>query len=538
MTFTYQQIIDRMIGCNAITPSGQINKQIKAILRSHPTLYDAILMATMFLPPDTSIRARIYAIRADIHSPPVCETCGKVMKFNEQTGKFNSFCPKIKGSSCVSASDRVRFQQERTMIDRYGVPNPSKSRELCEKRMNTVVDRYGGTSPMASSDVRSKQRATLMAKYGVDTISDIPGVSDARKATNLDRFGATTFAGGQVPQSAINALADKQYCEDNIRDFTIDEIAQMLQVSSHTVRKYLAVHGIDATLVNRNCSSPERELMRFLEMCDIKYEYNNRTVIYPKQVDFLIPSHKLAIEYDGIYYHSELNGRHRTYHRDKMIACNNAGYRLIHIFSSEWHSIRHIVLSRLKNALGLTDTLYARKCTIRTLSIPEAQVFFNTTHIQGFASGAIYLGLEKDGVVVAAMSFCRSRFNKQYEWELLRYSSALNVRVVGGASKLFKHFIRTYDPSSVISYCDLRWGTGKLYQALGFTEAKVSPPNYFYFKSADNTNTLLSRQVFQKHKLPSKLDVFNPDLTEWENMQANGYDRIWDCGNGVWVWTK
>ena len=27
------------------------------------------------------------------------------------------------------------------------------------------------------------------------------------------------------------------------------------------------------------------------------------------------------------------------------------------------------------------------------------------------------------------------------------------------------------------------------------------------------------------------LDQFDSNLTEWENMQLNNYDRIWDCGN-------
>lgn len=538
MTISHQQLIHRMIEHNVITKSGQLNKQIKTILRLHPDLYDAILMATLFLPSDTSTRARIHAIRSNMSSTPTCETCGKGTTFNERTGKFNSFCPNVKGSTCVSASDRVRKQQESTTLERYGVTNPSKSRDVCSKRLSTMQERYGGTSPMASDDVKNKQKATLKARHGVTNASNVPGATDARKATNLAKYGATSFIGSKVPDAAIASLSNRQYCEDNIRDFTIDEIAQILRVSSHTVRKYLHLHSIDTNIASRSGTSPERDIMRFFESVGIAYEYNNRTLIPHGQLDFVIPSHKLAVEYVDIYTHSELAGNRRMYHRDKTISCNHAGYRLIQVLSSEWYSIRPVVLSRLKNALGLTDVVYGRSCSIKQLSTPEAQVFFTDTHIQGFAAGTVYFGLEHDGKLVAAMSFCKSRFNNQYEWELLRYSSAVGVRVVGGASKLFTHFMRAHLPASVISYCDLRWGTGNLYRALGFNEIKVSPPNYFYFRRTDGTHQLMSRQVFQKHKLRARLESFDEACTEWQNMQNNGFDKIWDCGNGVWAWVK
>jgi len=58
-----------------------------------------------------------------------------------------------------------------------------------------------------------------------------------------------------------------------------------------------------------------------------------------------------------------------------------------------------------------------------------------------------------------------------------------------------------------------------------------SKPGYCY---TDYKNRF-SRMKFQKHKLSNILEYFDPKLTEWENMQLNGYDRIWDCGNYVYV---
>jgi hypothetical protein len=213
----------------------------------------------------------------------------------------------------------------------------------------------------------------------------------------------------------------------------------------------------------------------------------------------------------------------------------NRGIRLIHIWDNEWNQKQDIVKSRISSFLGINTRIFARKCSIITLSSKEYATFFNTNHIQGSVSASICYGLIYNDEIVAAISFGRSRFDKKIEYELIRYSNKLNTNVVGGASKLFQHFIRQHSPNSIISYSDRRWNTGNLYQQLGFTYAHSTNPNYFYFKK-NNSTKLFSRQTFQKHKLRDKLESFDPLSTEWQNMVNNGYDRIWDCGNSVWYW--
>ena len=131
------------------------------------------------------------------------------------------------------------------------------------------------------------------------------------------------------------------------------------------------------------------------------------------------------------------------------------------------------------------------------------------------------------------MTFGKSRYNKKYEYEIIRLATLINNVVIGGCSKLFKHFINKYKPSSVISYSDRRWfGEATVYKTLGFTLLRTASPNYFYTK---DYILLESRVKYQKHKLKKFLN-FSNDLTEFENMKNNGYDMIWDCGNDVWVW--
>ena len=129
------------------------------------------------------------------------------------------------------------------------------------------------------------------------------------------------------------------------------------------------------------------------------------------------------------------------------------------------------------------------------------------------------------------MTFCKSRFNKNFEWELSRYSSSKHV--IGGASKLLKYFERIYKPKSLITYADRRFSQGNLYFKLGFTFDHFSSPNYFY---SNKNLKIYSRIQCQKHKLKDILkDKFNENLSEFENMYLNGYNKIYDCGNYVFI---
>jgi len=252
-----------------------------------------------------------------------------------------------------------------------------------------------------------------------------------------------------------------------------------------------------------------------------------------KEIDIIIPEHSLAIEYDGLYWHSESKGKTNKYHLNKTIEAKELGYTLVHIFESEWLNKKDIVMSRLGNMLGTSSRIYARKCSIVGITSKESKNFLDSNHIQGSVNCSVSLGLQYEGTLVALMTFSKARFTKT-EWELVRYCNILNNSVVGGASRLFKHFLKTYNPESIVSYSDKRWNSGNLYNILKFEHSHDSKPNYWYFKG----KKLESRISYQKHKLKDKLSIFDKDKTEYENMLLNGYDRIFDCGNRVYIWKK
>ena len=499
---------------NIITPAGQINKQAARMLSKHPLLYDAVHTNTLWLGDDATIRTRIYVVMHNITSQPVCKTCGMATAFNPQKNRFNNFCPNTAAGSCAKNNTQLEQQRKQTMFDRYGVDVPLKN-----------------------PDIKLKAQQTMFDRYGVTAAAHIPAVMEQRVATNLARYGHRTYAESTVNVTATQVLADEDWLIERLKDFTITEIADELQTSTHTIRKYISMYNISVGDYTIQTSAPHRDICKLLDAHNIQYVTNDKKIISPKEVDIYIPDHNIAIEYDGIFYHSEISGRNKRYHSDKTVSCNNIGVQLLHVWSNEWLTKNDIVKSRISNAIGASSTLYARKCKVIQLDTNQQRAFFDSTHIQGYAPSTVCYGLMFDNEIVAAMSFIRSRFTNKYEWELLRFSAKLYHHVTGGASKLFKHFMMLHNPKTVVSYCDYRWGQGGLYTKLGFVHSHDSSPNYFYFKRNADTNKLWSRVVFQKHKLEKALDVFDPTLTEWDNMVNNGYDRIWDCGNGVFVWT-
>jgi len=129
------------------------------------------------------------------------------------------------------------------------------------------------------------------------------------------------------------------------------------------------------------------------------------------------------------------------------------------------------------------------------------------------------------------MTFAKARFTNEHEYELVRFCSKLNTSIQGGANRLLVAFEKDFSPISIVSYANKQWSNGNVYSKLGFTHESDSPPGYYYAKR----NSIISRYKAQKHKLEKLLKVYDATLTEYENMQLNGYHRVWDCGNQVWV---
>jgi hypothetical protein len=275
-------------------------------------------------------------------------------------------------------------------------------------------------------------------------------------------------------------------------------------------------------------SSYEIELNDFIRSLNYDTVTSSRSIISPHQLDLYIPSKNIAIEFDGIYWHSELY-KSDDYHINKTNLCEAKNIRLIHIFEDEWKYKKDVVKSRLKNILGVTDNkIYARNCELSIMANTERDVFLNENHLQGSVKSSINICLTHKGEIVSSMHFNKPRLgvgSSGEHYELSRFCNKIDTSVVGGASKLLKFFYNTYGQIKLISYADRRWSEGSIYDTLGFTQTRINKPNYWYVVN----NKRAHRFNFRKSMLRKEgFDTTNS--TEREIMLSRGIYRIYDCG--------
>jgi len=448
--------------------------------------------ATSFLTKATTMQ-RAWHVIHNTQSLPLC-TCGKKLSWRTQLFKYSTFC----SSTCAYKDGGVQHKKRETNISRYGSP-----------------------SPFGSTNIQHKAANTVRLRYNVNNVSQIPAVIEGKKLKQTRKFSVEEV-------SSFKTLID--------RNLTQQAIGDVVGCAQPTVSKIF--NRLDLHTKRNTMSTMQSDITKFVQelIPDKSIKTDCATVIAPYHVDIFIPEIKIAIEVNGTFWHSQLSGRDNKYHQQKMLMCRNKGIQLIQISDSDWRTKKSIVESRLSYLLSEPKyRFYGRKCEAREISVKEANGFCDSHHLQGSHSASCNYGLYHEGELVVVMTFSRARFSKQYQYEMVRFCVRQNTVVVGAMSKLVKTFVRLNPVKSIGTYADLKWGLGS-YGNAGFKHIHNSTPDYHYFLRNGDTTILFSRNKFQKHKLASQLPNFNPQLTEWENMQAHGYDRIWGCGHALWVW--
>jgi hypothetical protein len=485
-------------------------------------------------------------------------------------------------------NDKIKERVEKTNLERYGYKSHLKSEKIKEKIESTNLEKYGVKRPLESKEIQDKTKNSMVKNHGVphglqsdkirkktfdsylknNNIRDIvlkikqtkqrlygdKQYNNSSKNINtcLKKYGVKNVLETNSPfrkkvgDNKFISSFKKYKHADKINVIDIDTDCKIscseCGLESTVNRNFLVNRGNSGRVMCMNCnpygtsySNPETELEMFLT--NIEYIKKDRTVLDGKEIDILIPSIKLGIEFDGLYWHSDLF-LDKNYHLNKTKLANSKGYQLIHIFEDEWYFKEDVVKSIINNKLGIVDKkIYARNCDVRLVGFKDSVSFLNENHIQGKINSSIKIGLYYENELVSIMTFGKLRKSlgsKHVDghYEMLRFCNKLNHNVVGGASKLFKYFINNYEVDKITSYSDNRYFDGSLYEKLGFTYEGDTSPSYWYTKN-----------VSRYHRFKYRKDVlvkegFDPKKSESQIMKERGFNRIWDCGNKKWVWGK
>ena len=446
-----------------------------------------------------------------------CKNCGEKFSFNKNKDK--EFC----SHEC---SNRYN-----SLIERR-VKNSKKTQQ----------ERYGGVGT-ASAELLQKKRDTQEEKYGDRHYTN----RDKFLETMKERYGEKAFdgSGERLKNFFEQTLTPRLQNEANIEILIDAEEYEGLRKEKYPLKCLRCDFEFESNIRSQplpSCpkcspkSKPEQQLFEFVDgvLDNENAIRHDRSVLDSKELDIWIPSLDVAIEYDGIFWHSELNGnKDKDYHLKKTQKCEEKGVQLIHVFGHEWRQKKHVVKSALRHKLGETENrIYARNCEVQEIETPKKTTFLQRNHLQGAGKSNIKMGLVQGNEIKAVMTFSKPKASHGASEgvELTRYAS--DGSVIGGASRLLTNFIREYSPDKIFTYADRRWSNKgeSMYPKIGFEPAGASKPNYHYFRP-EAPNTLYHRFGFRKSQLEDKLEYFNPEMTEWENMVLNGFDRIWDCGH-------
>jgi transposase-like protein len=415
----------------------------------------------------------------------------------------------------------------RSWLIHYGIPRKS------QKQASAEANKLKSSSPSKTELKEAYSKSSLKEIQSTFKIRQNKTYSLLKEYNLPIRTHSEATSLGKKKQYSEKQFSKELLEEIYERNQPIEKLAFQLSVSVSHLKKLFKSYNIKPEILYRS-----KKEMELFDYCREKYKedewvYCDKSVIAPYELDIVNKTRKIAIEYCGLYWHSENTGKKDSnYHFNKFLMCKKAGYKLITVFEND-------DMNKIKSLLDTlhqkNKRIYARNTEIVEINPYSARRFCEKYHMNGFVGGKYHYGLVHNLNLVMVCSFGVSRFNKKMEYECTRMACASGITVVGGASKLFKHFIKTVKPSSCVTYADLRFGEGDVYKHCGFKFEQYTGANYWYFHK-DNTSVLFSRVKFQKHKLKDKLQFFDENLTEYQNMLANGWDRIWDCGNAKYIW--
>lgn len=263
---------------------------------------------------------------------------------------------------------------------------------------------------------------------------------------------------------------------------------------------------------------------------------NDKSIISPLEIDIYLPEKSLAIEYDGMLWHSEnfeyngmVKGKDSDYHLSKTVRCKQAGVRLLHIFGSDWKNEKDKIQNFIKDVIGVDQRVIdVSTCTMRLISKHDATEFYKTYDIQSSECGTVNYGIFLNDELVVVLSFV-SLENLKNMW-LMMYCNKFGTSLTGNMSMLTDMFIKSYNPKSIVGLADRRFYDGKIYEDMGFAYDGVSDPDYMYWKSHGFAYETILSTTCKTPGFLEQLPVYDPNLSEVENMFANKYYRIFDCG--------
>ncbi len=443
---------------------------------------------------------------------PTCKCgCGTIISYKIYNGELHisdyttNHAPKKKHTS--ETIDKIKINTKLAIQNKFGTDNVFKLKEFQDKSIQTKLLKYGDEK--YNNAQQNKQTQLLNFYKNIDT-----------RLKNEYELLSDQYNG------VSNKYMFKHIKCGHIFEDDIDNGAYpMCRNCYPIINKYSNIHREIVDYINSIYSGT--------------LSINNRYIFKGEiELDIYIPELNTAIEINGLYWHSELNGKSKNYHLYKTTKCYDKNIFLMQIFEDEWLFKQDIIKNKLKILFNkINNKIHARKCIIKEISYSEKSEFLNNYHLQGNDTSFINIGAFYNDNLVSVLTLSKHRLSlgkkthSSQSLELSRFAVISDIIINGIFSKMLKFVINNYEYiNEISSYADIRFvnKNSNVYLKNGFEYISQSKPNYWYMKNYTKRD---HRFKYRKHNLNKILPVFDEKLTEWQNMVNNKYDRIWDCGN-------
>lgn len=426
-------------------------------------------------------------------------------------------------------SEKIKQKIKETCLEKYGVEHHNQREDVKRKIDKSTIKSQGAKRSLQTINGQQKYKNTCLERYGVENTFQSEEKKNKIKTTNIERYGYDV--------ACKNPIVQEKLRKNNRIKYGVDYISQSNEIKEKIVNTNVKKYGVPWYCMTEDCkmaqgggSNVNNHFAKLLDKNNIKYkrEISLDLFAYDFQID------NILLELNPTYTHNSTKGPYfnkhyvepkcKSYHLNKSLTAQKYGFRCIHIF--DWDDINKII-----NLLSSKEIIYARNCEIKNVDKKEANKFLNFYHLQGTCKGQTYCyGLYYDDILVELMTFGKPRYNKNYEWELLRLCSHKNYKVVGGSQRLFKHFLKEVNPNNIISYCDISKFSGDVYETIGMILINQTNPNCIWSKGRLKiTDNLLRQQGFDRlFGTNYGKGTSNKDL-----MFNEGFVEVYDCGQKV-----
>jgi len=460
--------------------------------------------------------------------------------------------------SKTKLTDDSKNKSKETNLEKYGVKNVFQSEEIKQKIEETNIKKYGVKSPIQNEDIKNKIKQTNLERYGVENPLQSNVIRDKTKKTNLEKYGAENpqqnthirdktvkswkqniFSGNNDNYKLINILKGKPFWDKLETGITLKNICKEYDINYQSTtaallrpefkEKYYSVYSFPK-------QQKQKEIFDWLKANGSNVLFNDRTAIAPLELDIYDPKNKVAIEFNGSYWHSEAfldRDIAKNKHATKTRLCQEKGIRLIHVFEHTYLEKEEQFKNFLKSAFGLNkNKIAARKCSITNR---DSSVFLEKYHIQGKPIKVIkYFNLEYNNEIIGCMTagLHHERGGDRTACVLSRLAFKSDTTVQGGSSKLFKYFVtwaKENEYSTIISWSDNCISEGKVYNILKFHLEKEYDKSYFYFDIINKKYCTKQSQRKTNKERPEGMTI-----VDWNN--SRGVYAIWDCGKKKWTY--